>query len=589
MISGNELREKFLRFFEEKWHTRLPSAPLIPENDPTVLFTTAGMHPLIPFLLGEKHPGGKRLCSSQKCLRTDDIDKVGDLAHLTFFEMLGNWSLGDYFKKESLAWSYEFLVSSRWLGLDKERLAVSCFGGDEVVGRDEESFQIWRDLGIKESRIAFLGRKENWWGPIGNKGPCGPDSEIFYWIDNNTPPPEQFNPNDERWVEIWNNVFMVYNRTEDGRYEFLKQKNVDTGMGLERTCAVVNGLPSVFETAFFKSLIQKTEEISGKKYQDYKREFRIIADHLKAAIFLLAEKLEPSNIERGYVLRRLIRRAIRFGRLIGINQTFAFKLLPPVLEIYGEVYSELKNNRDFIEEQLVKEEEKFTKTLQRGLNILEKIINKKDEISGKEAFDLYQSYGFPFELIKELAQEKEKKVNENEFYEEYKKHQELSRTASAGMFKGGLVDHSEKAIKYHTATHLLHRALRDVLGEEVKQRGSNINDERLRFDYSYSQKPTPEQLKKVEEIVNEKIKADLSVTVKEMSLEEAKKIGAIGFFEEKYGERVKVYLIGDPQNPFSKEICGGPHVEHTGILGNFKIVKEESVSSGIRRIKAVLE
>ncbi|HOL53882.1 MAG TPA: alanine--tRNA ligase [Candidatus Paceibacterota bacterium] len=591
-MTANELREKYLKFFEERGHHRLPSAPLIPENDPTVLFTTAGMHPLIPFLMGEKHPAGQRLCDVQKCLRTDDIDEVGDIAHLTFFEMLGNWSLGDYFKKEAIEWSYEFLTSPQWLGLEKEKLAVSCFGGDETAPKDEESAQLWQSVGISKERIAFLGRKANWWGPIGETGPCGPDTEMFYWVGKD-PAPKIFNPQDTSWVEIWNDVFMTYNRTKEGKYELLKQKNVDTGMGLERTLAVINHLPSVFETELFAPLIGKIEEISHKKYEDFPKECRIIADHLKASIFLLAEHLEPSNVERGYILRRLIRRAVRFGRLLGIKDFFAFKFVEPVLKIYGEAYPELKENKDFIEEQLVREEEKFSQTLSKGLALFEKLSQNKKIISGKEAFDLYQSYGFPLELIKELAREKNIEVDTNGFQEEFKKHQELSRTASAGMFKGGLASHSDKAIKYHTATHLLHKALQEVLGEEVKQKGSNINEERLRFDFSCSQKPTPEQLKKVEDIVNQKIQENLPVIMKEMSLEEAKKIGAIGLFGEKYGERVKVYFIGRTENglenAYSKEICGGPHVASTGELGHFKIIKEEAVSQGVRRIKAILE
>lgn len=592
IMTANELREKYLKFFEERGHHRLPSAPLIPENDPTVLFTTAGMHPLIPFLMGEKHPAGQRLCDVQKCLRTDDIDEVGDIAHLTFFEMLGNWSLGDYFKKEAIEWSYEFLTSPQWLGLEKEKLAVSCFGGDETAPKDEESAQLWQSVGISKERIAFLGRKANWWGPIGETGPCGPDTEMFYWVGKD-PAPKIFNPQDTSWVEIWNDVFMTYNRTKEGKYELLKQKNVDTGMGLERTLAVINHLPSVFETELFAPLIGKIEEISHKKYEDFPKECRIIADHLKASIFLLAEHLEPSNVERGYILRRLIRRAVRFGRLLGIKDFFAFKFVEPVLKTYGEAYPELNENKDFIEEQLVREEEKFSQTLSKGLALFEKLSQNKKIISGKEAFDLYQSYGFPLELIKELAREKNIEVDTNGFQEEFKKHQELSRTASAGMFKGGLASHSDKAIKYHTATHLLHKALQEVLGEEVKQKGSNINEERLRFDFSCSQKPTPEQLKKVEDIVNQKIQENLPVIMKEMSLEEAKKIGAIGLFGEKYGERVKVYFIGRTENglenAYSKEICGGPHVASTGELGHFKIIKEEAVSQGVRRIKAILE
>lgn len=591
-MTANELREKYLNFFEERGHKRLPSAPLIPENDPTVLFTTAGMHPLIPFLMGEKHPAGQRLCDVQKCLRTDDIDEVGDIAHLTFFEMLGNWSLGDYFKKEAIEWSYEFLTSPHWLGLEKEKLAISCFGGDDVVPKDEESAQLWQNVGIPKERIAFLGRKENWWGPIGETGPCGPDTEMFYWVGKDRSP-KIFNPQDPNWVEIWNDVFMTYNKTKEGKYEILQQKNVDTGMGLERTLAVINHLSSVFETELFVPIIKKIEEISNKKYEDFSKEFRIVADHLKASIFLLAERLEPSNVERGYILRRLIRRAIRFGRLLGIKDFFAFKLVEPVLTIYGETYPELKENKDFIEEQLVREEEKFSKTLSKGLGLFERLAQSQKAISGKEAFDLYQSYGFPLELIKELAKEKNIEVDIQGFQEEFKRHQELSRTASAGMFKGGLASHSEKAIKYHTATHLLHKALQEVLGEEVKQRGSNINEERLRFDFSCTQKPTPEQLKKVEEIVNQKIQENLSVIMKEMKLEEAQKIKATGLFNEKYGERVKVYFIGRPEdgleNAYSKEICGGPHVTNTGVLGHFKIIKEEAVSHGVRRIKAILE
>ncbi|HPD55226.1 MAG TPA: alanine--tRNA ligase [Candidatus Paceibacterota bacterium] len=591
-MTANELREKYLNFFEERGHKRLPSAPLIPENDPTVLFTTAGMHPLIPFLMGEKHPAGQRLCDVQKCLRTDDIDEVGDIAHLTFFEMLGNWSLGDYFKKEAIEWSYEFLTSPHWLGLEKEKLAISCFGGDDVVPKDEESAQLWQNVGIPKERIAFLGRKENWWGPIGETGPCGPDTEMFYWVGKDRSS-KIFNPQDPNWVEIWNDVFMTYNKTKEGKYEILQQKNVDTGMGLERTLAVINHLSSVFETELFVPIIKKIEEISNKKYEDFSKEFRIVADHLKASIFLLAERLEPSNVERGYILRRLIRRAIRFGRLLGIKDFFAFKLVEPVLTIYGETYPELKENKDFIEEQLVREEEKFSKTLSKGLGLFERLAQSQKAISGKEAFDLYQSYGFPLELIKELAKEKNIEVDIQGFQEEFKRHQELSRTASAGMFKGGLASHSEKAIKYHTATHLLHKALQEVLGEEVKQRGSNINEERLRFDFSCTQKPTPEQLKKVEEIVNQKIQENLSVIMKEMKLEEAQKIKATGLFNEKYGERVKVYFIGRPEdgleNAYSKEICGGPHVTNTSVLGHFKIIKEEAVSHGVRRIKAILE
>jgi len=591
-----ELRKKYFDFFIEKGHKIIPSAPLIPENDPSVLFTTAGMHPLVPFLLGEKHPAGQRLCSVQKCIRTGDINEVGDEVHLTFFEMLGNWSLGDYWKKEAIEWSFEFLTSKKWLRLDKERLAISVFGGDKDAARDEESAKIWQSVGIPPERIYFFGKKDNWWGPAGQTGPCGPCTEMFYWVGNDNLKPLTSSETKD-WVEIWNDVFMEYNKTASGKHELLKQKNVDTGMGLERTLAVINQQAGVYETELFQPIIKKIEELSGRKYEDNKKEFRIIADHLKAATFILAEGLEPSNVERGYVLRRLIRRAVRYGRQLGIKETFAFQVAKPVIGTYKDIYPELLKNKDFIEEQLVREEEKFGKTLERGpihfkLELSEKIklsdkvaVEKnKTKITGKEAFDLYQTHGFPIEMIIELAKEKGMEVDVKEFEEESKKHQELSRTATTGMFKAGLADHSEISVKYHTATHLLQQALKDVLGESVGQKGSNITPERLRFDFSYSQKMTPEQIQKVEEIVNRKIKAALPVKMEEMNLEEAKKSGAVGVFAEKYGEKVKVYSIGD----FSKEICAGPHVQNTSELGRFKIIKEEAVSSGVRRIKAVL-
>jgi alanyl-tRNA synthetase len=611
---ARELREKYFDFFVEKGHKIIPSAPLIPENDPTVLFTTAGMHPLIPFLLGEQHPVGQRLASVQKCIRTTDIDEVGDDVHLTFFEMLGNWSLGDYFKKEAIEWSWEFLTAKKWLGLDRNKLAASVFRGDSDAPFDEEAYNLWKNLGISEKRIAKLPKKNNWWGPAGQSGPCGPCTEMFYWVGEEKTP-EIFDPEDSRWVEIWNDVFMQYNKTKEGKFEVLKQKNVDTGMGLERTLAVLNREPSVYETELFRDVVRIIEglasisdsessfdqlynagniinkEVEGLKEKAEKmRAIRIIADHIKAATFILAEGLEPSNVERGYVLRRLIRRAVRYGRQLGIKKTFAFQVAKPIIGIYKDVYPELLKNKDFIEEQLVREEEKFSRTLERGLKELKDLESKSASITGQQGFDLYQSFGFPKEMIKEEA-----KVSENfdkEFEEATGGHQELSRTASAGMFKAGLADHSEIAIRYHTATHLLQQALKDVLGGSVEQKGSNITPERLRLDFSYNQKMTPEQIKKVEDIVNEKIRENLPVIMEEMTLAEAKKSGAIGLFAEKYGERVKVYSIGPSTSPgqvFSREVCGGPHVQNTSELGHFKIVKEEAVSQGVRRIKAVLE
>lgn len=609
-MTAQELREKYFDFFKQKGHALIPSAPLIPENDPTVLFTTAGMHPLVPFLLGEKHPAGKRLVSVQKCIRTGDIDEVGDDFHLTFFEMLGNWSLGDYFKKEAIEWSFEFLTDKEWLGLDINKLAVSVFEGDSDAPFDEEAYNAWKNLGISEKRIAKLPKKNNWW-EMASGGPCGPDSEMFYWVGKGDVP-ESFDSENNRWVEIWNDVFMQYNKqlTERGKdklsqglellpddfyYEPLKQKNVDTGMGLERTLAVINNLHDVYETELFQPIIQKIEELSGKKYEDNKKSFRILTDHIKASVFLALEGIVPSNIERGYVLRRLIRRAIRHGFMIGLKEAgFAWALSQKVIEIYGDVYPELKSKENSIRETLFTEEEKFSKTLENGLNELKRmenstlaghieLENKPIGISGYSGFDLYQSYGFP----KEMTREETKKVTENfdvEFDEAAKRHQELSRTASVGMFKAGLADNSEIAIKYHTATHLLHKALQIVLGGHIAQKGSNITAERLRFDFSHSQKMTAEEIKKVEDIVNDKIKQALPVVMKEMTLEQAKKIGATALFAEKYGDKVKVYSIGD----FSKEVCGGPHVQNTSELGHFKIIKEGAVSAGAHRIKAVL-
>ncbi len=590
-MTSKEFRQKYLDFFKLKQHAIIPSASLIPENDPTTLFISSGMHPLVPYLMGEKHPEGKRLVSVQKCIRTIDIDEVGNSTHHTFFEMLGNWSLGDYFKKEAIEWSWEFLTSSNWLNLDKNRIAVSVFKGDENAPLDEESINIWKNIGISDGRIARLSKKDNWWEKAGETGPCGPDSEIFYWTDNDSPVPEKFDSEDNRWVEIWNDVFMQYNKTDKGKYELLSQKNVDTGMGLERTLAILNGLDDNYKTELFINVIKKIEELSGKKYEESEeitKAIRIIADHIKAATFIMSDDKEiaPSNLDQGYVVRRLIRRAIRYGRQIEIKDNLWTKeIAKVVIEDYKDIYQELEKNKEFIFNKLDDEETKFEKTLEKGLKEFEK---------GISAFVLFSTYGFPIEMTQELAKEKGEKIDIEKFNEEMKRHQELSRTASAGKFKSGLADDSEEVKKLHTAAHLLLAALRRVLGEHVFQKGSNITAERLRFDFSHSEKMTDEQKQEVEKLVNEIIEKDLPVHLEEMTLEEAKGKGAMGVFESKYGEKVKVYTIGDNSDvksepPFSREICAGPHAEKTGELGHFKITKEESSSSGIRRIKAVLE
>jgi alanyl-tRNA synthetase len=603
-MTAKELRSKYLEFFKEKHHAIISSASLIPENDPTVLFTTAGMHPLVPYLLGEKHPAGVRLASAQKCIRTDDILEVGDKTHHTFFEMMGNWSLGDYFKEESIAYSWEFLTGKEYLNLDKNRIAVSVFEGDSDAPYDDEAYRIWEKI-FKENnlpitRIAKLPKKNNWWGPAGMTGPCGPDSEIFYWSSSEQEAPTSFNDDNEAWVEIWNNVFMQYNKQADGSYEPLSQKNVDTGLGLERTLATMLGLSDNYKTDLFSALIDRISILSGKSYEESEevtKAMRIIADHIKAATFIIGDDkgITPSNTEQGYVLRRLIRRAIRYGKQIGIEKSDWLKEIAlQVIADYGETYNELRKNKDFIVEALSKEEEKFARTLEKGMVEFEKIASC--DISGEAAFNLYQSYGFPLEITTELASERGVKVDSEGFYKELKKHQDLSRTASAGKFKGGLADSSEETTKLHTAAHLLLAALRKVLGSHVTQKGSNITAERLRFDFSHAEKMTPEQISEVEYLVNGAIQADLPVTCEELSLEEAKQRGAMGVFDSKYDERVKVYSVapiedGKPNlsQAFSQEICGGPHVEHTGVLGVFKISKESSSSAGVRRIKAVLE
>ncbi len=581
-----ELRNKYIEFFKNNNHNVIPGAPLIPENDPTVLFTTAGMHPLVTYLLGNSHPQGKRLTDYQKCIRTGDIDEVGDDSHLTFFEMLGNWSLGDYFKNESIELSYNFL--SKALGLDMDRISVTVFEGDEDAPRDEIAAKKWEEMGIPKERIFYSNKKSNWWGPAGQTGPCGPDTEIFYdtlkpkCSDNCSPMCDC-----GKYLEIWNNVFMEYNKTIDGKYIPLEQKNVDTGLGLERVIMILQGKKSVYEIEMFVDIMNKIKELSGDKYIE--KSARIITDHMRASLMIMVDGVRPSNVEQGYILRRLIRRLIRHMRKLEIDMDKIVDIANITVEVSKEMYPELDKNKDEIINVLVGEKDKFIKTLEKG----EKEFNKyliqakndgKDIIEGEKVFRLYDTFGFPVEITEELAKENGININVNEFNELFKKHQEMSRQGATQKFKGGLADNSEKTTAYHTATHLLHKALQIVLGEHATQSGSNITEERLRFDFKHPQKVTKEELDKVEEIVNEQIKRDLVVVCEEMTLEEAKKSGATGLFENKYGDKVKVYTIGD----FSKEICGGPHVERTGNMGTFKIKKEEASSAGVRRIKAVL-
>lgn len=617
-MNRRELIEKYLDFFKTKSHKIIPNESLIPKNDPTVLFTTAGMHPLVPYLLGQKHPLGKRLANVQRCIRTQDIDEVGDSYHHTFFEMLGNWSLGDYFKKESIEYSFEFLT--KILKIPKERLAITVFKGDKNAPKDEESAKIWISLGISNERLAFLEKEDNWWGPAGKSGPCGPDTEIFYWKPNNKPAPKKFDPKDKNWVEIWNNVFMQYIKNESGKYLTAKQKNVDTGMGVERTVTVLNGMEDDYLTDCFMPIIKRIEELSGVRYPKTKGDYeelsitkglgkglslddeikaiRIIADHVKASALIIADGINPGNKEQGYVLRRLIRRAIIYGRKIGLENKgfFISKLAEPVFKIYSD-YEELITNKETITKTLLEEENKFNGTLIKGLEVLKEIINTKKEFSGKDSFLLYQSYGFPFEMTIEML--KEKKVNINvdklkkEFEREQSNHQKLSRTSADGRFKSGLADKSLETTRLHTATHLLNAALKMVLKDQnIHQKGSNITPERLRFDFNFDRKLNEDEIKKIEEVINKKIKENLKVIKEEMPFKEAKKLGAEAEFGTKYPEIVSVYTILDPSEKrgfFSKEICTGPHVNKIGEIGKFKIIKEESSSAGIRRIKAIVE
>lgn len=589
MLDSKELRNKYLNFFASKGHTVIPSASLIPENDPTVLFTTAGMHPLVPYLLGQKHPGGKRLTDVQKCVRTGDIDEVGDDTHCTFFEMLGNWSLGDYFNYESIGYSYEFLTKE--LGISPSRLAVSVFAGDEDCPRDVKSAERWEELGIPKERIFYLPKKNNWW-IAGTTGPCGPDTEIFIVTDKEPCSPECSPACDcGRYVEIWNNVFMQYYKHSDGTYTPLDQKNVDTGMGLERTLAMLNGYKSVYETDVLRPVIDYITEASGKKAEgEALKAIRIIADHIRTATFMLGDEfgIVPSNVDRGYILRRLIRRAVRYARLIDLAPAALTECAAKYVEIYAEAYPELSANRERIMSELDKEIGKFDVTLQQGLKEFDKLLKyiQDKRMSGKAAFRLYDTYGFPIEMTLELARDNGITVDLEGYERAYNEHQQKSKAGAEQKFKGGLADSSEATTNLHTATHILLAALRKVTGDEtVMQKGSNITPERLRVDFNFPRPLTPEEIKAVEAEVNGVIEAGIDVVSEEMSVEAARAAGAIGVFGDRYGDVVKVYTIGD----YSKEICGGPHAKNTRDLGKFVITKEQSSSAGVRRIKAELK
>ncbi|MDR2952285.1 MAG: alanine--tRNA ligase [Treponema sp.] len=602
-MTADELRSKYIDFFVSKGHAQIQGKSLLPENDPTVLFTTAGMHPLVPYLLGEAHPAGDKLVDYQKCIRTGDIDSVGDKSHLTFFEMLGNWSLGDYFKEGAIKMSLEFLTSPQWLNIPIEKLGVTVFEGDEGVPRDEESASVWKKIGIPENRIAYLPRSDNWWGPAGTTGPCGPDSEMFYYVGD-APCGPDCKPGCScgKWLEIWNDVFMQYNKNASGEYIPLSRKCVDTGMGIERTVTVLNKKDSVYDTEIFAPVIKAIEDAAGcGKYgedADKDRSIRIIADHVRSAAFILGDPkaVSPSNVGAGYVLRRLIRRAVRHARkLTGERGMKLSPIAEVIVEKFRGPYPELAENRAYIKTELDREEEKFMETLQKGEREFEKLLPDllKDPgrtMPGRLAFKLYDTYGFPIELTEELASENGLAIDRKEFDEAFKGHQELSRSQSGQVFKGGLGDQGEMAVKYHTATHLLHKALRMTLGEHVGQKGSNITAERMRFDFSHDAPMTAEQIKKVEAIVNEQIQKDLPVYMETMNIDEAKAQGATALFGEKYESAVKVYTIGKSKADFfSKEVCGGPHVERTGNMGEFVIQKEQSSSAGVRRIRAVLK
>ena len=600
-MNANELRSKYIEFFKSKNHVEISGQSLIPENDPSVLFTTAGMHPLVPYLLGEKHPAGTRLTDYQKCVRTGDIDEVGDPSHLTCFEMLGNWSLGDYFKKDSIAYSYEFLTSKDWLALDPRKISVTVFAGDENAPRDEDAANFWKAVGMPEDKIAYLPASDNWWA-AGPTGPCGPDTEIFYWVGEGLPPAGSNKGTDSaNWMEIWNNVFMQFNRVDEKTLVPLPKQNVDTGMGLERTNCILQGKTSVYLTEVFQPIIQKIGELAGGYVygtdEEKDKSVRIIADHSRSSVFILGDQkgVTPDRVGAGYVLRRLIRRAVRHGMKLGIDKDFMAEVAAVVVENFKNAYPELEQNSAKVYKELTAEEAKFRQTLKKGEAEFQKMLpnlmkNPKKIISGKVAYNLYETYGYPLELTQELGAENGFTVDVEGFKEAERKHQEASKTAEAGKAKGGLTEQSDVTTKYHTATHLLQQALVNVLGNQVAQKGSNITNERMRFDFTFERPMTPEEIKQVEAIVNEKIKEDLPVTMEVMPLADAQAAGARALFTNKYGEDVMVYTVGrDVKNDwFSKEVCGGPHVQHTAQIGEFKIEKEQSSSAGVRRIRATI-
>jgi alanyl-tRNA synthetase len=577
------LIRKYIDFYKSKKHKEIPNENLLPMNDPTVLFTTAGMHPIVPYLMGQKHPLGKRLVNVQRCIRTGDIDEVGDKSHHTFFEMLGNWSLGDYWKEDGIGFSFEFLT--KVLRIPVDHLSISCFVGNGDAKKDEESAKIWLDLGISKDRIVFLGKEDNWWGPAGESGPCGPDTEMFYWKDKGKVP-KKFNPDNKNWVEIGNDVLMQYVKTVDGEFKEADQKNVDFGGGVERMVSLLNGLEDNYLSDSFLPLIREIESLSGVDYSTNPRPMRIIADHIKAAVFIIADGVLPGNVEQGYVLRRLIRRAVRHGRQLGLKN-FIGKVASEVFKIYDD-YKILVRNREKILTELEKEEKKFLEGLDKGMKVFDKMVKDSGKMNGKDAFLLYQSYGFPIEMTQELAKERKIKIKIDEFEKEAGMHRQLSQTSSKGRFASGLGDASVETTKLHTATHLLHAALRKVLGNSVEQKGSNITSERLRFDFSFDRKLSSDEIKEVERLVSKAINDKLDVSMEELSPKDAKESGALGLFEDKYGNKVSVYSVGKGKKLFSKEICTGPHVSNTSELGGFKILKEESSSAGVRRIKAVV-
>lgn len=580
------LKDLYIDFFVSKGHVFIPSAPVVPENDPSVLFNTAGMQPLVPYLKGEKHPLGTRLCDYQKCIRTNDLDNIGDTYHHTFFEMLGNWSLGDYFKKEAITWSFEFLT--KVLNIPVERLGVTVFAGNDDIEEDKTSYEIWKSLGINEKRIAKT-KDDNFW-IAGETGPCGPDSEMFYFRSDDEIP-EVFDPEDDRWVEIWNDVFMEFYKDENGVISELPKKNVDTGMGVERTTAILEGVNDNYTSSIWKDVIEKIEEISSLPYEGNEKPMRIIADHIRTSVFILADYvfIKPSNTDQGYILRRLIRRTIRYAKMlnIDIDSNFEEILANLIIDKYKKYYKELEENRNIVLEELKKEKIKFNKTLSKGLKEFDKMVSslQDNKLNKDLAFKLYDTYGFPIELTLELAKEQNIEVDVDGFYEKFKAHQELSRKSSSGKFKGGLSNNSEIETKYHTATHLLNAALKLVVNKDVHQKGSNITEERMRFDFSCDHKLSDEEIKKAEDIVNTWINEGLDVICAQMNKEDAIKSGAECMFIERYPDVVTVYTIGN----ISKELCGGPHVKNTKELGHFKIIKEEASSSGVRRIKAILE